>query len=318
MKHLSKILSISLSIILLFSMSFTVLATPLSEVPGDFKVLPYYTEGFAKIEKIENSNIKILTEVDNISLSLKLNKNSIIIDNNTGKTSESLAVGDRIYVYYNDSNVVAIVTNIKEDATPAHLHTVENISYIDGNMRIGVGNGSLYITISKDATYNSGAASDIKVGTRLFAWYDVMLLSYPGFTGTDKVSVLSDRVNADDYIIVSNGKTLDYKSEVINGVTTVPLRQVAENLGFTVTWNAADKSIHLTNKTIQIYITVGTDSYATSTAVEGMIGISIPYELGAAPYITDLGLTYVPAEMFSMLGADFWQYNGVILFDIVK
>lgn len=59
-------------------------------------------------------------------------------------------------------------------------------------------------------------------------------------------------------------------------------------------------------------IRIGVDSYFVSTSIEGVAGMSGPFSLGAAPYVTN-GVTYVPLELFRPLlgnGADVITVDG--------
>lgn len=111
------------------------------------------------------------------------------------------------------------------------------------------------------------------------------------------------------YSITINGEALS-QSRVFteNGKLMVPLRAVAEKLGFEVSWDAERQGVKLDDKEVNTTVYVGNDSYymASSTA----IGMSAPTALGAAPVIKD-DRTYVPAEMFKILcGADAYKVSG--------
>ncbi|WP_268875376.1 copper amine oxidase N-terminal domain-containing protein [Intestinibacillus massiliensis] len=100
--------------------------------------------------------------------------------------------------------------------------------------------------------------------------------------------------------MVSEGDIAIGKAKVENGIVMVPLRQVAEKLGFKVTWDGAAESVHLTDGTRQITVKLGVDSYAYSAAKEGLAGMSAPASLGAAAYEAE-GTTWAPAELFNLL-----------------
>lgn len=92
----------------------------------------------------------------------------------------------------------------------------------------------------------------------------------------------------------------------IDGVDTgvracvmVPLRAVAEKLGFEVVWNG-DGTIFLDDGVMHSTITLGEDLYQVTTSVEGMVGMSAPFSLGMAPYAVD-GVTYAPLGLFDAL-----------------
>lgn len=91
----------------------------------------------------------------------------------------------------------------------------------------------------------------------------------------------------------------------IDGVDTgvracvmVPLRAVAEKLGFEVVWNG-DNTITVTGDALYANLTLGEDQYFTAPTQEGLLGASL-FPLGMAPYAVD-GVTYVPLGLFDAL-----------------
>ncbi len=76
-----------------------------------------------------------------------------------------------------------------------------------------------------------------------------------------------------------------------NDTLMVPLRAIAENLGFTVEWDGATKSIMLNGGIYSLKI--GENAYGK--------GKMMPQQLKAAPVIKDDDLTYVPVEYFTEL-----------------
>ena len=87
----------------------------------------------------------------------------------------------------------------------------------------------------------------------------------------------------------------------------IPLRAVAEPLGFTVTWD--NGSVLVDNGIIHTKVTIGVDRYVITTSREDLVGMSAPFSLGAAPYVVE-GVTYavsaepgVEPEMMTALAA---------------
>lgn len=93
----------------------------------------------------------------------------------------------------------------------------------------------------------------------------------------------------------SNVKDISVGEKVItniykeNNTLMVPLREIAETLGFTVEWDGATKSIMLNSGMYSLKI--GENAYG--------VGKMIPEALNAAPVIKDDDLTYVPVEYFT-------------------
>lgn len=95
------------------------------------------------------------------------------------------------------------------------------------------------------------------------------------------------------YSIVVDGNPVEGEPVVM-----VPLRPVAEALGFTVTWE--DGRVVADTGDVHTTVVAGVDSYVLTTSHEGMVGMSAPFSLGVAPYRQD-GVTYVPVELFAAL-----------------
>lgn len=88
------------------------------------------------------------------------------------------------------------------------------------------------------------------------------------------------------YAISVNGQEVDASATVM-----VPLRALAESLGFTVTWD--NGTILVDNGVIHTYVVLGQDSYTITTSNENLVGMSAPFPLGIAPFSVD-NVTYVP------------------------
>lgn len=88
----------------------------------------------------------------------------------------------------------------------------------------------------------------------------------------------------------------------IDTVLMVPLREVAEQLGFKVTWEKGKTLVD--NGIMHTTVTVGEDSYVVSTSKKDLVGTSAPFSLGIPPTLKN-GVTYVPVTLFRpLLGND--------------
>lgn len=106
-------------------------------------------------------------------------------------------------------------------------------------------------------------------------------------------SVTTQEQKPTRYTIQVDGQDIQADVQVM-----VSLRAVAEALGFTVTWQ--DGSILVDNGIVHTTLTVGVDRYQLVTSIEGLVGMSAPFSLGAAPYVQD-GVSYVPLNLFHAL-----------------
>ena len=97
----------------------------------------------------------------------------------------------------------------------------------------------------------------------------------------------------------ASGFAVEVDGEQINGYARVmvPLRAVAEKLGFTV--SVENGVVTVTGTERYATLTIGEDRYFAAPTQEGMTGASL-FSLGCAPYVNN-GSTYVPAELFDAL-----------------
>lgn len=95
---------------------------------------------------------------------------------------------------------------------------------------------------------------------------------------------------------VVNGKAMQLDSYTTeNGTLMVPVRALAEALGFKVTWNNGE--VNINDGEMQCDLRIGEEHYIVYTAIEGMVGMSSPFTLGSAPVLKN-DKTYVPVKLF--------------------
>lgn len=119
---------------------------------------------------------------------------------------------------------------------------------------------------------------------------------------TDDVMVISPApsvvAEAQRQFIV-NGKPMQLDSYTTeNGTLMVPVRALAEALGFKVTWN--NFSVNINNGEMQSDLRIGDETYFAYTAIPDAVGMTAPFTLGSAPVLKD-DKTYVPVKLFTVL-----------------
>lgn len=98
---------------------------------------------------------------------------------------------------------------------------------------------------------------------------------------------------------VVSGKPLALDSYTTdNGTLMVPVRALAEALGFKVTWN--DGAVNINDGEMQCDLRIGDENYLVYTAIKDAVGMSAPFTLGSAPVLKN-DLTYVPVKLFVSL-----------------
>lgn len=110
--------------------------------------------------------------------------------------------------------------------------------------------------------------------------------------GTPQITVNGDKIDLGIYGLKQ------YMFD-LNGNTMVPVRAVAEKMGYKVEWNEERESITVGDKDWEVLLNVGEDSYVGVSKTA--IGMTAPQKYGAAPMIVD-DTTFVPAKMFEILG----------------
>ena len=86
--------------------------------------------------------------------------------------------------------------------------------------------------------------------------------------------------------------------------TLVPLRAVAEKMGYKVEWDNTDKAVTVSDDDWQVVLNIGVDSYYGVTKIKDAVGMTAPQSYGAAPKLID-DTTFVPAKMFELMGYEF-------------
>ncbi len=147
----------------------------------------------------------------------------------------------------------------------------------------------LKLNISKETEIISqdGKAFEGELTNRnLVVLYGISTKSIPAQTSPDKIVVLFENVASKN--IVVNNKTIEAPSAYTNqkGTVMVPVRAIAENLGFDVKWEGKTKTVMIGKG---ISLTIGKDNYIFMKTA--------PIKLGTAPEIVD-GKTFVPLSFF--------------------
>lgn len=258
----------------------------------------------------------------------QVDANTLYLDSEKGIPAApgDLQEGMPVYVYGGaamttgippQTDAEAFVMNVPQDAACASLHTIEEITKnAEGDAVILTDGGSLYLTVEKDAalsdwqTKNKISLDDLTVGTRIFAWYPMVLESYPAQAYTSRVVVApalegEKPAEGSRLTIALDGDMVlgDWKAKVENGVVMVPVRVTAETLSGTgtVSWDAETRTATIDDGERMMTITPGQTQYLSAASPEtGLLGMTAPVELGAA-YIDAGGNLWAPAELFSVL-----------------
>ncbi len=238
----------------------------------------------------------------------------LLLNNEDGMplAKEDLKEGLRIMVSHSpimtkslppQSAAFLAVGNMEENQTPATYIEVDKvITNENGSITVLNANGDLLVTLPKEMpitpylTKNIVSIQDIQPGSKLLTWFDMVLTSYPGQTTSQKAVLFP--YDYDGYIIIHpsaqqvsiNGEKTGISLMPKEDVFYVPLRNVAESLGFTVHFTNAEQGASLQNSQKEIMIS------GLKEGVDKIGEVSF-----SAPIIAQNGSYWVPIDFFSQL-----------------
>jgi hypothetical protein len=153
-------------------------------------------------------------------------------------------------------------------------------------------------------------------GRMLVVTYSILALSYPPQTSPTMIVIMyeeavplpEDIVPVDLPLngeVVVMGEIIEAPAPYVNadGVVMVPIRAIAEALGYEVTWNHDERGVRLS---VAINLWINRDEYH--------VGRMAPIELGTAPELTN-GHTYVPMTFFRYVvsNVDIYVFEGQVV-----
>ncbi len=202
-------------------------------------------------------------------------------------TKEDIAVDMEVSVIYHKSTVMALSYPPMLGPDVVVLHDgVEHSTYVEYfNEELLSADGSLRLNMADETQivdYKGNSLTKEDIYERdLVVFYSMVLESYPAQTTPHKIIVMPEREEetANAAIVLTD--------EVIttdDGVRMIPLRMVAEELGFEVTWNGEEKSVEIVRGPNWSKITIGRNMYSFAKML---------IKLETAPVIVD-GSTFVP------------------------
>lgn len=114
----------------------------------------------------------------------------------------------------------------------------------------------------------------------------------PALASGDSAPAAQEEAAPAGYTVEIGGRDSGARARVM-----VPLRAVAEKLGFTVAWD--DGVVTVTGPERYTEFTAGVDQYFAAPTQEGLAGASL-FSLGCAPILMN-DVTYVPVGLFDAL-----------------
>lgn len=157
--------------------------------------------------------------------------------------------------------------------------TDEGVSaYINNEVVLHLGEETEYVAAPGDASPLT--ADDLQPGMRVLAWYNMVALSMPGQASPSKMMILDSRydgwVTAHGNAVSINGDQLDLTGAnapmVADNRLLVPMRKVAEALGFDVSWEAYTNQVVVAKDGTELYhFSVGAGQVSKGDVTVGLL-----------------------------------------------
>ena len=233
------------------------------------------------------------------SVALHITDDTFVIQNGTGYYLNGFDIreGEQVKAWYGPVLTRSLPPQGKADAVIAGeqngrpTFTYFNIGKVepqeDGSVRVLNVNESQYVTIFPQVYPD---VAELKAGDKMLLWYEFTTMSMPGQATATKAVLLKQgpadiNISTTAGIIAMDGKELaDVKLVEKNNTLYVPLRQVAEALGYTVTWNGTAVVYDGPRSAV---CTIGSYDYG-----QQRMRVQLQY----TPELID-GVTMVPVEM---------------------
>ncbi len=285
---MKKILTMVIAVAMLSAMSAPVLAE-------DDVMLINAEEEVMLISEQKTS----LYEREDVEADDKLDLTGAVIFNAKGelKAAADVKAGDVVALFKAEDKIAYAVILGDKDA----LETQIDIDTYSKSQTLGEfenGAGTLALNLGEaDITDLEGNKVDSIEGKTVAVFYTISTMSIPAITNPDKVIVLADAdvEDEDEDEDVAGVTTKEHKISkdliVKDGeVSLVPVRKIAEELGFEVTWNGEDKSVTVGTIPMGVGFKIGENAFSKAKMVPAKLEM-------AAKLIGDT--TYVPMSFFS-------------------
>lgn len=142
-------------------------------------------------------------------IQFNISDDTVLLDSETGNAIglSDIKAGDEIMVDHStvmtksfpgQTEAYLIATNVSKGGAINLINATDVVENEDGSLTVTDKPAGIILTITKDATVkpyktkNIVKLSDIAIGTKLAAWYDVVALSYPAQASTNKVVIVDN------------------------------------------------------------------------------------------------------------------------------
>lgn len=283
------------------------ISAPISAIDEDEVMVREYIEFRGKIEEIQNEDGQFSIVVKNDTkegfdaIIANVSNDVIILDEKDMEFADKaeLKEGVMVSIFYHKNTIMTrsippilgpdaiVIDNTDENFMISVMVSKFDKELLNAEKDMIIRPSDETIIVDKDG--NKVDKDDLE-NRDLIVFYDIVLTSYPGQTSPKKIVVMpsvEEIETPEAPEAPEEVKEFILENEfvkVIDGVKMIPLRLVAENLGYELTWNQESKSAELVKGPQWTSVTIGQDRYNFAKML---------VELGTAPVLVD-SKTYVP------------------------
>lgn len=167
----------------------------------------------------------------------------------------------------------------------------------DGTYNIVYGEG--LTEVAPFATRNIVTAADIKEGSRILVYSEIMTMSIPAMVPANKIVILPEVIEEAEVIevptsVTVNGESVDFADAKAvfekDGMWLLPVRAICEKAGFEVKWDGTLNAVSVGTIPMGVTFNLGENAYTKARMM--------PQTLSSAP-ICENERTYVPVDFFT-------------------
>ncbi len=297
--------------------------TEQAEAQGDVPVALYdkvTLEGTAKLT--EEKELYIIDAEENETV-INTDENTVFATADGNKIGiEELSDGDTLTVIANHAMTMSLPPQVYGHVVIKAVEDVQMPVYVevervekdeDENTVFYSKDGQYKVVYAEEtellpfATRNIVNVADIKEGTRLFVYSNLMTMSIPAVMPAQKLVILPELAEVAEQTvepteIVLNGEKLDAEIQNVDGAYMLPVRKISETAGLMVAWDDTLKAVTVGTVAMGVTFNIGENSYTKARMM--------PMTLSQAPAIIN-DRTYVPVDFFTdVLGAEVENKDG--------
>lgn len=245
-----------------------------------------FTKG--QLTEIGKDNVRVEGDggYRDIVLNISATTHIVNAEDGTPVLFSSLQKGGSVTAYYGpgvsksmppQGNAFALVVGTPAQGNSAGIYmkagSVQKVD--DDRIKVLSSNGDRLITITSEVFPNLNYS--IKEGSDLLVWYEMMTMSLPGQAVATKAVLLpaTIKVYLGAEVVVVNGKevVLGGKEGIAKKdmVVFLPIRKIAEALGYNIIWHTEQQQIELKDGTNTVAACkIGSNSYQKGQSVVGL------------------------------------------------